>query len=541
VNDRYRPGARHAIALCALLVVSCSGDGEGPITEPPAGGSIAITVSTASVDVNQGGSGTVTVTLARNGGFSGGVSLAVQNAPPGVTATASPATIAAGATSATVSIQAGATAAAGTSTLTIRASASGVNDATATVSVVVASPPGPQPGGDVTWPVCVYETEPLWFAFQDGNGPWTPVTPTGSTYTFQPTADRVGVARVTASESGGYTLLILYNSHDELAAHVDVRCDPSLGTNAVNGTVAGMGASDLAWIALGGGFTSTAAGQNAFMLQGIGTGPLDLLAARVETVINGTTFASMVRQLILRRNLHPANGSTLPPLDFGSSEAFDPATPTVTVDNLSGDIAMVTAWYHTENGIVNTYYADGLGTAGATRTWYGVPATQQQATDLHALSVNALPPTQPAAHLRNVTSYFKDAVDRTVSLGPLLTMPTVSAAATTPYARLRMQLDVQQEYEDAWGLSYAQIPAGQDRVVAISLTRGYTGDVSSLDVAIPDFTGTAGWDAAWAPRSGVETQWSIAATGWTAPSGSPFSVMEGGISRTGTRSGAITP
>jgi hypothetical protein len=102
--------------------------------------SIGITLAPTSLSVAQGTSGTVTVNLARGGGFAGAVSLTAENLPAGVTV--APATIAAGATSATLSVSAAAGASPGTSNITIRATAAGVADVQATLALTVTQASG---------------------------------------------------------------------------------------------------------------------------------------------------------------------------------------------------------------------------------------------------------------------------------------------------------------------------------------------------------------------------------------------------------------
>ncbi|MFC1661322.1 hypothetical protein ACFL3S_07725 [Gemmatimonadota bacterium] len=80
----------------------------------------------------------ITVSLTRGGGHTGAVTVGVEGLPNGVSA--SPVTIASGSTTGTLSLEASPSAAGGTYSLTVRASGSGVTDATATVSLTVTGP-----------------------------------------------------------------------------------------------------------------------------------------------------------------------------------------------------------------------------------------------------------------------------------------------------------------------------------------------------------------------------------------------------------------
>jgi pseudomonalisin len=99
--------------------------GTGPPAPTPA---LTLTAPTASFTLAKGGTATVTVTTAVSGGFSSPVSFSVSGLPSGLTATFSPAAIAApGAGSATLKLTAGAALVPGAWTLTITATGGGLS------------------------------------------------------------------------------------------------------------------------------------------------------------------------------------------------------------------------------------------------------------------------------------------------------------------------------------------------------------------------------------------------------------------------------
>lgn len=124
------------LAAIAVALAGCSDDG-------PTGtaGSIQVATDVATVSVPQGGSGSVTVTLTRNGGFSGAVTLAVSGLPAGITATVTPAQLSGTTMSATVNVGVAGTAALATHTATITATAPGVAQATAQFAVTITPTP----------------------------------------------------------------------------------------------------------------------------------------------------------------------------------------------------------------------------------------------------------------------------------------------------------------------------------------------------------------------------------------------------------------
>ena len=127
--------------VAAAAVAACSGGDDNGVEPTP---TIDIALSQAALTIIQGGQNqTATVTLTRGGGYTGAVNIAVEGAPAGVTATASPASIASGSTTSTITIAAAANATVGAATLTVRASGNGVTEKTQTIALTVEAAPAP--------------------------------------------------------------------------------------------------------------------------------------------------------------------------------------------------------------------------------------------------------------------------------------------------------------------------------------------------------------------------------------------------------------
>jgi hypothetical protein len=239
--------------------------------------------------------------------------------------------------------------------------------------------------------------------------------------------------------------------------------------------------------------------------------------------------------------VNAANNSTLPVLDFGSSEAFDPVQANLTIGNIGSDLALVLTSYFT---------AAGSGASGATVggsflpsagpfKYYGVPASKQAAGDLHLALALAFPSLSTTDQFRVAALYFKDPTDRTVTLGAALPTQTITAAATTPYVRFRATGPLPAEYGKLVEVSFTQSSAG--RTASITLTEGYLAGAATYDVTIPDFTGVAGWDSNWGPKAGASTEWEVFTYGFTGIGLGSLFPVEGATFKGAARTGTITP
>jgi hypothetical protein len=132
-----------ATAGVSTVTISAGGAGVSIVTT-----TLQLTVSVASININtsatatsaQGVAATVPITIERVGGFAGAVTLSAEGLPSGVTASFSPASIAAGATTSTLTLTPAMTALLATNAIVVRASGTGVADKTATISYTVTSP-----------------------------------------------------------------------------------------------------------------------------------------------------------------------------------------------------------------------------------------------------------------------------------------------------------------------------------------------------------------------------------------------------------------
>ena len=508
------------------------------VTAPPPAGSFTLALDPTSLSIQTGGSGSTSIAIGRTN-FTAAVSLSVSGAPSGVNATVDP-TSTSGAT-ATLNVSVGASVTAGSYTLTVTGTANGAGDQTVTLALTVTVPS--TGSGNTAWQFCALSGLPAWFAYQDGTGAWTQVSPDADNrYVFDISSGRGGVAYA-MTPSGQASIQIVYGTQTELDMQGGGNCVAAGTGKTVNGTVANVGATDQAYISLGGSTTSLlGATGTSFQLENVPDGALDLIASRASLTISGTSIGIDFNKGIIRRGVNAAAGSTLAVLDFGSSEAFDPVVQNLTINNLGSDGALVGESLFTPTGATGLLYTETAVTASSTRTFKAVPSSATQSGDLNLLTVTAYAAGNAApTTTRTAVTFFAAAADQTVSLGPDIGAVDVSKASGGPYVMPHVRYTIQSGYDRYFTWAASQANGASGRTLLISASSGYLNGASDFDVTMPDFTGVAGFDAAWAPLSGVQATWSFGASGWTTAggNGSGLPYLDGAVSTSGTRLGQI--
>lgn len=129
--------AARPVALAAALAIlggsfalaACSDDS-----------GLGMTLSSSTLTVAPGGTGTTSATITREGGFSGAVGLSRSGGPTLIITTFSPAVIPNPATSSDITVSVGEAVPVGSYQLTIMASGENVDNVTRTLTVVVGAP-----------------------------------------------------------------------------------------------------------------------------------------------------------------------------------------------------------------------------------------------------------------------------------------------------------------------------------------------------------------------------------------------------------------
>ena len=511
------------VALLSLPLAAC-GDYSSSYAPPP-NPSIAIATPSPTLNVTQGERLGIQIAITRNGGFAGAVTLAAAGAPAGVAVDVGPSV---SANVATLAINVGDAVAPGVFRLTITASASGVESRSIPLDVTVSR--RSLSTVDVTY--CP-GLEPVWLAFQDGDGAWTrtlPVQRDGKvvfTHTF--TSNRGGVA-TTVVAGALSSVSVQFGAPAELAIVGDTIPQFCTGqAKALLGTVAGLGANETAFINAG--FFARASAhpeREEFGLGDLPAGPQDILVTRT-TRTNG---ADVITAMILRHTPDLPDSTILPVFDFNSTEAFAPVTAHLTIEGLGAEGGAATTLFQTPSSRdVVSFIED-----AANATYAALPEGRLQPNDLQV--INALSRPTASNQVRRSTLYFRAPVDRTIQLGPLTPAPAFSTVARQPALRVRALFPEQPEYDRGVTVSYQQ----GSRINVVSMTSAYAAATGTgLDLVIPDFGGVDGFNAAWALTGNGDLFWQAARIGGSLGLGPNAVPVNGSTQRTASMSGTITP
>ncbi len=485
--------------------------------------SFTLVENPSALSIAAGSSGSATVAVNAVNGFTGAVALSLTGAPAGVTATFTPNP---STTLSSFALQVASPVPTGTYPLVIHGIAPGLPEQTANLSFTVS--PGSVAGTTITWELCFPFQTVLWFAVQDGNGPWQVVQPVNGNYTFQVASGKAGLALVL---DGGAlkTLNLFYATTAEFQqkdAMVSLQnfltCNPLA---SVSGSIAGQNpVSDFIPLGMGEAGTMVVPGQSTFTLTTLKSGVKDLMAS-TNWLDTANPLAPVWRtsKILLRRSITvPVGGLTGLALDF-NSDGFTPIQRTATIQGLgANEIAVGMGCFYSTTALFAGYTTQGNSTLmlgnGQGFPFAGVPPERQQNGDVHGLGAVAAPilgPAYNADNTRFIQHFFKTASDQTLTIPGAHPLPTVQKLTGTPYLRPQVAWTVTAPFTKFWSFSGFQGSPTPTRSYAVMMTAGYAGGATSLSHILPDFTGLAGWDPTWAPQDGVPLQFGFNASGWT--------------------------
>jgi hypothetical protein len=327
-----------------------------------------------------------------------------------------------------------------------------------------------------------------WAAIQVADKPWQPIPVTRSGLPL-PQGERIGLARIRGAAFPD-SLQIYYVTTEQAEATFSCSGDTpptgsappakdlhgiAVGTDTA-GQVDVLGAPP-ATITMGNRQADASPGVDYHLFQVPG-GPADLVA---------TAFA-LGPATIIRRGVNYPDGSTIPVLDFSSSEAFGLQANTVTVTGNTNNYELqVTSQIITQKGTqgVLRYQYPTRGTT--TLPMYSVPEIKLLAGELNSLTVYA--------GYSLVTIFYRQPSDRTVDLGPSANLPTVTISGVGSDLTTRIDEISQPEYGSQIKLIFGP---PQDATVNPNLTiiaskEYFGGTPATWTVTTPDFRTVEGF------------------------------------------------
>ena len=500
----------------------------------------ALMVAPPTLTVPAGTSGTASINIARTN-FTGGVALALQNPPPGITAAFDPTPSTTNISALTLNVAAAV--APGGYPLTIQGTATGPGVKTAALTLTVTAPPtGPT---SVEYQFCDASAAPVFFAYQDGTGAWQPVA--GSTfggtrrYPFSLTQGRGGVLIVYRAAAGAvadaravgrtatvrevvrrpsraraimdarrdraagktttvqrsfladtYMTELLYASATELAQDGAANCDVTQPTKSVTGTVLGVSAGQYGIVSLGFGNDLFIGGTstNPVTFEGVLPGPMDFVGSRM-------TPGNPPDRIIVLRNLDIPDGGALPaPIDFNAATTA-PATANATITGSSGDDLEIFIDVVTANTDALLWF-DLSPSPATTRPWAGLGPTTMATGDFHGIYAFANPRPFDANNYRFALKYVGPVSNQTLSLGPGIGAPTVSQVAAGAYPRYRFQGTIPPEYGKGASVDVLSAEEGGNTftIIATGAYLAASGNAMAYDFTMPDIVGVAGFPGA---------------------------------------------
>ncbi len=524
-------GATITVAAAGSGVAGAQASFALQVTAAPVG-SFALSIAPAALSLQQGTGGSVAVAIDRAGGFAGAVSFSVAGAPAGLDATLADNPVAGTGTTLQIAAQAALTPA--TYTLVLTASGAGTDDRTATLEVTVTGAALP-----VRWEVCEAEA-PIWFAVQDGNGPWQRVPLSGGAYSFDLVSERGAVAFVTEPDAGGdLSVFAAYLARADFGSEgiplLPREC--VVGQKVVRVAVSpALAGNEYGLASLGGSTVSSTGNPLTLELDEVSGGPLDLVGARGTFDGSGPHNA---QRMFVQRGIEPANQSTIG-MDLSGPFSFNPVQAQITLFNLSGGQASLSVQFVTER--TSAYLFESLLDPSAAHTVALVPEARQISTDLMVVEASTFDgSTAPGTGYRTASRTFHGEGDQSVTFGPVLSGASVEVAATQPMMLARFRYMVQPEYDDFIVAGFEQ-QVGPRLIAQGMILTGAWMTGNDLDVTFPDLSGTDGWQSAWNLTPGLPLDTNVAAFGGSGTGLiSPFGTRREGELRSAVIFGRINP
>jgi hypothetical protein len=354
---------------------------------------------------------------------------------------------------------------------------------------------------DLALDFCSDQT-PVWFAYQNEGAPFVRLLPDASgTFRFTAT-NRVALAYV-LQNGADYTTEIIGARNTELSEISGTSCQESAGTKQLNGTVAGVGAGQLALVSMLFSSAFLDPNQTSFSLTQLADRPLDLVASRAN--VTATTQSS--DRVVIRRSQNFVTNSTMPEINFTTGSTATAANIASVSGIGTGETALMYNNFFSQLGTSHTLFYTELG-GNANVTFPSVPVGLTADGDYHDLFVTATSSTGNSFH--GAERYFRTAGDQTLTiLGPLSDDPVFTSLSTGPYLRIRAIMEPQ-GYSSAGSFAFQQqFGTTSTTKVTLMATLGFYLQTLAQpwDLTIPDFSSVEGWQNAWGLQFGTPVEW----------------------------------
>ncbi|MDQ3697158.1 MAG: hypothetical protein M3373_03905 [Gemmatimonadota bacterium] len=355
-----------------------------------------------------------------------------------------------------------------------------------------------------------------WVAYQNEGGAWTRLANSAGTYTLRAT-ERLAIVTVHAPGPNLATLELHFLTADQAVTTFRCGVTPPTATKILHGSVRGLGSNDQAYVMVGPSIAVVHAAIPTFTITGVRNGPVDVVATHM---LPFSSQSVRVQRVIVRRAENRANNSTMPALNFDSTEAFEPQYNTLTLTGVpAGSTIGAQTDFLTPSETLNPLGWNGV--QGSSVPIYSVPASRLVQGDLQQLNAGT-------SH-RHMLLYYTVPVDRTVALGPEPSAPSFTTLESSPTLRLRVDVGAQPEYASQILFYLFQSSSLTDgRTIGLWATKEYFGDTpTTWSLTIPDLSGVEGFQSSWGLQPGSYT-WNLLVHG--RPFGfSPRSARDGDV------------
>lgn len=482
---------------------------------------LSCTVTPASQNVVQGGSGSVNVTIVRQGSVTGVVTGQLKDDLGNVLSNF---TIPSGSNSATVPFTLPSPRApGGPFTFTVTVTGPGGTPVTTATFQVTITPSG----GGLLIRFCNYNVgrTMIWGAYTFDFQSWiqssvqTNAQGQYAEYIAPSAGALISGAYVTDFGNNTYATTYYKGTATELQTFGNNSCAPNfpVGGNTVAGNITGLLGTERSWATLG--FqTHTSVANGSFNWTSIPNGTFNVFAS----AFNGSTGTP--RTFKLQRNVQiPTSG----PIQVDLTTGDAPVTFTGVFTNVTqGDV------FTTETGILMPPASGGFngftqGTAAGssvTRSLPFVPANLIQTGDFHLVFASD---QATSGATRSYITYTNTASNMTVNLWGGITGVTDVCAASAPPFRMLVDATVPSQYQDYFEIEHHQTLSNGARSVFGYASPTYTGG-GNINWATPGFTG-ANYNPTWGLQGGSPITGSISAFGSNVAGGSLLTQPQNGL------------